>query len=316
MIKVHWSRLAITVIASLGIAIAATGLAVSRNRSPAQRMQRTPPHRFFTDPLQIRLADAVDRGDDAAVAAAVRDGADVNARGSEGFALMYWAIARDRVSGFESLMKHGADVTLWARDPALMSDPRFNRRLIRLLVSTKNPGFLEAALRQGLDPDSMLGTSSRESLLFGAIRDHCESAVRTLLDAGADINFRNGFGETPMIEAGMYSDYKIAWYLLQRGADPTVADRWGHDFVWGLREYGSRGVRPDHRESFEAIVDELVRRGLLTREDIVEADKPKQSVFGRPPGVTVIEHSPNSEAGQAIRRLDEAERRANRRNTR
>ena len=61
----------------------------------------------------------------------------------------------------------------------------------------------------------------------------------------------------------------------------------------------------------EKIVAELVRRGLLTRQDIVEADKPKQSVLDGPPGITVIEHSPDSEAGQAIRQLDQAEREAN-----
>jgi hypothetical protein len=80
----------------------------------------------------------------------------------------------------------------------------------------------------------------------------------------------------------------------------------GHDFVWGLKQYGSRGVRPDHRESFEAIVDELVRRGLLTRQDIVEADKPKTPNSG----ITVIEHAPKSEAGQAILELDQLEREA------
>ena len=88
-------------------------------------------------------------------------------------------------------------------------------------------------------------------------------------------------------------------------------DNWGNDFVSLIKEYGSRGVRPGHRESFEKIVSELVRRGLLTQQDIVEADKPKQSVLDGPPGITVIEHAPDSEAAQAIRQLDQAERDAN-----
>jgi len=54
------------------------------------------------------------------------------------------------------------------------------------------------------------------------------------------------------------------------------------------------------------VVDELVGRRLLTRQDIVEADKPKT----RNAGVTVIEHSPDSEAGQAILKLDQLEREA------
>ena len=91
----------------------------------------------------------------------------------------------------------------------------------------------------------------------------------------------------------------------------------GHDFTWGLKEYGSRGVRPDNLESFEAIVAELVKRGLLTRQDIVEADKPKHSPLGgTPPGITVIEHSPDSEAGRAILEMDRSEREANERDRR
>ena len=104
----------------------------------------------------------------------------------------------------------------------------------------------------------------------------------------------------------MQRDYRMAWFLLERGADPTVTDELGHDVSWRLREYGSRGVRPEQREYFEKVVDELVKRSLLTRQDIVEADKPKTPNSG----ITVIEHAPKSEAGQAILELDQLEREA------
>ena len=68
----------------------------------------------------------------------------------------------------------------------------------------------------------------------------------------------------------------------------------------GLKEYGSRGVRPDQREYFEKVVDELVQRGLLTRQDIIEADRPKTPNAG----VTVIKHDADSEAGRAISELE------------
>jgi hypothetical protein len=89
--------------------------------------------------------------------------------------------------------------------------------------------------------------------------------------------------------------------------------------VWGLKQYGTAGVWTGHEKSFEAIVEELVKRGLLTRQDIIEADKPKPvppEFEGSPPGITVIEHVPDSEAGQAIRELDRLEREANKRDRR
>jgi hypothetical protein len=175
--------------------------------------------------------------------------------------------------------------------------------MLEKIIENKDQRFLEAALRQGLDPDNAPNKIEKRSLLFFAVSSHSQPAIETLLAAGADIDWQDYSGYTPLVDARMGRNYNTAWFLLRNGGDPTVKDKLGHDFVWGLKQYGSRGVRPDHRESFEAIVDELVRRGLLTRQDIVEADKPKTSNAG----VTVIEHDADSEAGKAIRELDRRE---------
>ena len=266
---------------------------------------------FASDPALRALADAVERGDEAAIVAAVQAGADVNAYGAGGFRLLYWALARGNATGFEQLVKHGASLDVDYRDPERLPSKSHRDVVLLLVIADPDQRFLKAALRQGLDPDHAPHKVEQRSLLFFAVCDHAHAAIESLLAAGADINWQDYSGYTPLVEASMGCNYNTAWFLLERGADPTVKDRLGHDFVWGLKEYGSRGVLPDHRESFEKIVAELVRRGLLTRQDIVEADKPKQSVLDGPPGITVIEHSPDSEAGQAIRQLDQAEREAN-----
>jgi ankyrin repeat protein len=306
-------KLGLGAIVSLAIAITACAWMFSRRPSVAETMRRTPPAAFFSDPLQVSLAAAVDRGDAAGVAAAVQRGADVNARGRGGYSLLYWAMARDRVAGFEALVQHGADVTRYCRDPDEVSDPRLNDRPIRLSLSAKNPGFLEALLRQGFDPEFVVSRSGGDTLLFAAIRDHSECASELLLNAGADIDRRDSSGHTPIGVAGLISDYKLVWLLLQRGADPMVGSADGKDLPKMLKTYGSRGIRPGQQEYFEKVVAELERRGLLTRQDIVEADKPKPSVLGSRSGVTVIQHSPDSEGGRALRELDEAERASTRR---
>jgi hypothetical protein len=112
-------------------------------------------------------------------------------------------------------------------------------------------------------------------------------------------------------------DFKTMWFLMQRGADPTTGSSRNADIPSQLKTYGSRGVRPDQRQYFEKVVADLEARGLITRQDIIEADKPKHA-RGSPsqPTATVIEHSPDSEAGQAILRLDQFEREANHRDGR
>ena len=97
---------------------------------------------------------------------------------------------------------------------------------------------------------------------------------------------------------------------------PDGPNKQGHDFVWGLKQFGSRGVLPDCRESFEVVVTELIRRGLLTRQDIIDGNKLPESAAKNEPGITVIKHSPDSEAGRAILELDRREREANGRENR
>ena len=71
---------------------------------------RIKPTAFSRDPLVRQLAIAVDRGDAAAVAAAVKAGAKVDARGTDGYCLLFWAMARNNVRGFEALLEQGADL--------------------------------------------------------------------------------------------------------------------------------------------------------------------------------------------------------------
>lgn len=298
---------------------AASGCNPLETQSIASKVKRMSPEQLFSDPLQVRLARAVDQGDSATVDAAVKDGADVNGYGNDGFSILYWAMARNATAGFEALVRHGADVTAQYRDPSHLSDLTKRDCIIRLALTADNTEFLRAILTHGFDPNYILYEESEETLLFTAVAEHVEPAMQILLDAGASIDHRNCAGFTPMEMAMLGRDYRSAWFLLQRGADPLIQSDGGTDLPTLFKTYGSRGVRPDQRASFEKVVVELINRGLLTRQDIIEADKPKPvppHFEGSRPGITVIEHTPNSEAGQAIRELDRLEREANERDQR
>lgn len=276
---------------------------------------------FSADPAVTRLAVAVERGDPLAITAAVQAGADVNAVGRHGCRLLYWALARGNPTGFEGLLEQGADINAPVRDPSQVTQGVRIVTVLEKALASEDPAFITAALRQGLDPDYVPfpGPFDSRSLLFFAVQASSIPVAAALLDHGADIDRTCVGGYTPLTDAGRGCDYNMAWFLLNRGADPTIKDKSGHDFVWGLKQYGTAGVWTGHEKSFEAIVEELVKRGLLNRQDIIEADKPKPAppgFEGSPPGITVIEHSPYSEAGQAILELDRLEREANRREQR
>ena len=264
------------------------------------------PTAFSSEPLICKLAIAVEKADRKEISAAVQAGADVNAFGRTGFRLLDWAIARNNPRGFEALLEQGASLDALYRDPKTVPDRSYNLTILERVLGTNSGEFIGAVLQSGVDPDHVPFPEDGRSLLFFASDARAIRVVDALLDKGAAIDYRDNSGNTPLFDAMLMRNYTTAWHLLRRGADPTARNRHGNDFVWGLKEWGSRGVRPDEREYFEKVVDELVRRGLLTRQDIVEADKPKTPNAG----ITVIEHSPDSEAGQAILELDRREREA------
>lgn len=274
---------------------------------------------FGTDDLQRQLAAAIEGSDDAAVEAAIKSGADANALGRGGFRMLFWAMARGNLAGFESLLTHGANLQADFCDVSRLPDETYRDTVLDQVIGAKDVRFLETALRNGLDPNYVRNPEDGITPIFEAVARNSIPAIKALLAAGATIDQRDVSGVTPLIDAAMRRNYSAAWALMVSGADPTIKDNWGHDFVWLLKQYGSRGVRPDDRKDFEAIVEELVKRDLLTRQDIIEADKPKPvppHFEGSPPGITVIEHTPNSDAGQAIRELDRLEREANERDQR
>lgn len=262
------------------------------------------PEEFSSVPLIRRLALAVDRSDRKDIAAAVAAGADVNVFGHGGFRLLDWAVVRNKPVSFEALLQQGADVMAEYRDPHVVSDASHNCTILQRVLETDGPEFINAVLRNGMPPNHVPFPKDGRSLPFFALKSRDTRVLSALLDAGASVSQRDRFGNPLLCDAGNGRNFKAAWLLLQRGADPKAEDRWGNNFVRGLKEFGSRGVRPDQREYFEKVVDELVRRGLLTREDIVEADKPKTPNAG----ISVIEHAADSEAGRAIGELDRRER--------
>lgn len=65
-----------------------------------------------------------------------------------------------------------------------------------------------------MNPDTLAAAAVRGDL----------AAVRTLLDAGADVNARTAGGSTALITATLWNRFDIVCLLLARGANPSVAD--------------------------------------------------------------------------------------------
>lgn len=293
--------------ALFAVCLACSGLACGGDPQQASlaRIRAWRTADFFMDAATARLAEAVAEGDQAAIDALVRDGADVNAKGKDGIPLLVWAIAKDSVAGFEALIRHGADLTSPVRDPALAKKNEATDRVIQFAVFSSDPKFLRAAIDSGFDPDFVSDEETKESLLFDAVKHHSEAAVRLLLDANANVNHVNATGSTAVRFANNVSYYKMVAYLLERGVDPTIPDKWDKDLVTDLKERGDNGIPPDQKKSFKQVVAELERRGLLTQQDIIDATARRKARKGTRRGSTII-HPRDSATGRNIDAMDKS----------
>jgi uncharacterized protein len=153
--------------------------------------------------LDIRYtADAfvqsVERGDAQAIDLFFKAGIDPNSEDRHGASALDWAAAKGQLDLMKRLIKRGA-----AADQALpWAAGRGQSEAVDLLL--KNISGTPPALNKALISAS------------GAGKD---SVVRTLLDRGADVNFQDSGGFTPLMEASRKGNMETVRLLIARGAD-------------------------------------------------------------------------------------------------
>lgn len=83
----------------------------------------------------------------------------------------------------------------------------------------------------------MENASSDVNLLLTASSSGKISEVAQALEAGADVNMVNEYGDTPLHFAVMCESINVIDFLLSKGADPHIKGRWGklpiHNAVLG-----------------------------------------------------------------------------------
>lgn len=90
-------------------------------------------------------------------------------------------------------------------------------------------GDAEAVRRRfaaGADAEGRDAVFRRRMLQWAACSNH-PAVVAAVIDAGADVNARGGLGDTTLHEAVVYGRDEAVAVLLDRGADPRIANRSG-----------------------------------------------------------------------------------------
>lgn len=113
-----------------------------------------------------------------------------------------------------------------SNQPAIV-DSRISTESVPDLVSATLMGDLETVrrlLQAGTDPNMPYHTNTA---LTYAARDGFTEIAHLLINYGADVNWIDGEGVTPLILASFKDYVDIVQLLLEHGADVSTRDQWG-----------------------------------------------------------------------------------------
>jgi ankyrin repeat protein len=247
-------------------------------------------NRYGLAPLAIAAAN----GSAPMIGVLLDAGAEVNAFDPAGETPLMSAARVGKIDAVTMLLDRGATVDLadnTYQQTALMVAVRENRpEVVKLLVSrgaavsartrvgrtpgwvlpNSQPGFGHGiGIVRGGSPDRgrRAPTPGGMTPLMYASRDGRMEIVRTLLDAGADINVRDANDITPLIAAITNNHPDVARFLIDRGADVKAVDWYGRTALWAAVE--TRNMDVDNatfensidRAPFLPLIETLIARG-------------------------------------------------------
>jgi len=179
------------------------------------------------------LADAVERGDSAAAAALLKEGAVVGAPQADGMTALHWAVYHDDVELTRSLIANGADVE---------TATRYGVTPLSLACLNGNEAIVTLLLEKGVDADTAL--PGGESALMTAARTGRLGAVQALLAHGADVNARELRGQTALMWAAAEGNIEVIDALLEAEADSRITlDSGFTAFFFAIREGRTEAVQ-------------------------------------------------------------------------
>jgi ankyrin repeat protein len=211
-------------------------------------------NRFGVTPLAL----ACTNGSAAMIEKLLKSGEDPNAVVSvEGDTALMLAARTGKPDAIAVLLNHGADVdkaNSEGQTPLMWAAAARNPAAVQVLVDHKanvNAKTHTAPPPRPLDTifSAPFPVGGMTALLFAARQNDADS-TRILLAAGAKVNEGAADGTSPLLVAVMNGHYALGNFLLEKGADPNVADSKGRAALYAAvdmrnLEWSTRPAPPE-----------------------------------------------------------------------
>ena len=187
------------------------------------------------DGQDTALAEAVRRGDRAAVTYLIEQGADVDAAGDDGATALHWAVYLNDRETTAALIRAGARAD---------APNRYRVTPLALAARNGNAEIIERLVAAGVDPnDPRQAVNSGETPLMHAARSGQAAAVRALVAAGADVDAQEGWnGQSALMWAAAEAHVPVVEALIAAGADIRARSNSGATPLLFAARKGSLGA--------------------------------------------------------------------------
>jgi ankyrin repeat protein len=204
------------------------------------------------------LAEAATVGNAAVIEALLKAGAPVDAPGSDGQTALMVVARSGNTAAAEVLLTHGADVNAreqWREQTALMWAAAQNQPAMTALLIERGAD-VDARSAVNDWPRQVTGEPRRMYRPFGgltpllfAAREGCLECVRSLIEAGANIDLPDPKGVTALFLAIDNFHFDTAKALIEAGANPNKWDWWGRTPLYSAVDVNTlpHGGRADRR---------------------------------------------------------------------
>ena len=173
----------------------------------------TRPTEVFSDPGMQQAATLLQHGDYPAAVDAARRSSGLNSVSQDDASLLGIAASENDRGGVRALLAAGANPNISEK-----------RAPIAVAAELADPEVVSDLLNAGADPNGRVG--SETALWRAAIRNNF-TIVEMLLHRGANIDAANASGATPALAATQAAKYRMAVFLLQKGASPMAKSKDG-----------------------------------------------------------------------------------------
>jgi ankyrin repeat protein len=181
---------------------------------------------YFADASVRDLAKCAAAGNIGGIVAAISGGVSVNSRGKDGMTPLNWAFAKQNKDGFLYLLQHGANPNLQMDD---------GTSAVSYAAMHEDIWYLKTVLEHGGNPNLENRVRSFSPICYSITSSDVEkprlAQVELLIKGGANLNWQDRNGKTPLIIAADANRYDMVYLMLEAGADPTIKTTWDTTIV-------------------------------------------------------------------------------------